>query len=919
MLFLPYSSLSRLTCRIHSSHHERISTPTNVRPTHYDLTIQTDLEERHFKGFETIDLDVLEDTSSITFNSSSLVLHEDGLTITSDALKTEHTQTVKLADVDTAKERASVKLSTPLPKGSKAKLRIGFEAKLTGSMKGYYYSSAPHEGKPRNYTLTQFEPTAARNAFPCWDEPALKATYSITMISREDTVSLSNMPVVSEKPFVEADISESDKGSVGKLVKMKMKTKVEGTTLNKKGWKITTFEKTPVMSSYLVAFANGHFEYLESSYTSPLSGKTRPLRIYATKDIIHQTQFALDVKAKVIPLYEKMFDIEYPLPKLDTLVAHDFDAGAMENWGLITGRTSAFLFDEKTSDLLSKKRVATTQTHECAHMWFGDIVTMNWWTSLWLKEGFATIVGEVISIDQIFPEWRAHSEFTTDDLERALKLDAKRSSHPIDVDCPDANQINQIFDSLSYSKAASVLRMLSEYVGQETFLKGVSIYLKNHLYGNSDPQDLWDGISQAAGVDVGRLINDWLIKIGFPILTVTETSDGIHIRQDRFLSTGDVNDEENQTIWQVPLALLSTSSEGKTSTNHAAVLSQREGDFKLDVSKPWKLNAGRRLSKLGEEAARPGSVFGLEDRVGFVSDAMVLARAGYGKTSAGLDLISHLRGETEHLVWKTIGSELSAIAGVWWEQPKEVTDALKAFRRYLFVPLAGKLGYEYKDTESPDVHELRTLAITQSAISQDESVIRELRARFDHFRATGDESRIPANLQRIIYRIAVQHGGREEYESVKKIVENPNSPTSKLAAMTAMTHAQDKELIEETLAYIETSVKDQDVRSYFSGLASNHTARRRAAEFFKQNYEKLAKRFEGNFSFLYLVQYALDSFSTEKDAQEVEEFFKDKDVSRFSMAYAQTLETIRANSKWLERSRDDVAHWLSKWQKQTHS
>ncbi|CAE6458236.1 unnamed protein product [Rhizoctonia solani] len=905
--------------------------PINVRPTHYDLTIQTDLEALTFKGFETIDLDVVEETSKITFNSSNLALHEDSLSITSDALKTEHTQTVKLAGEDTVKERVTVQLSTPLPKGSKAKLRIGYEAKLTGSMKGYYYSSALHEGKPRNYTLTQFEPTSARSAFPCWDEPAIKATFSITMISREDTVSVSNMPVVSEKPFVDADISESDKkGGVGKLVKMKMKTKVEGADLNKKGWKIIAFEKTPVMSSYLVAFANGHFEFLESSYTSPLSGKTRPLRIYATKDIIHQTQFALDVKAKVVPIYEKMFDIEYPLPKLDTLVAHDFDAGAMENWGLITGRTSALLFDEKTSDLLAKKRVATTQTHECAHMWFGDIVTMNWWTSLWLKEGFATIVGEVVSIDQIFPEWRAHSEFTTDDLESALKLDAKRSSHPVDVDCPDANQINQIFDALSYSKAASVLRMLSEYVGQQTFLKGVSIYLKNHLYGNADPQDLWNGISQAASVDVGKLINDWLLKIGFPVLTVTETNDGIRIRQDRFLSTGDVTDEENQTIWQVPLALLSTGSDGKTSTDHTAVLSRREEVIKVDTSKPWKLNAGRvsvfrtaytpeRLSKLGEEAARPGSVFGLEDRVGLVSDSMVLARAGYGKTSSGLDLISHLRNETEFLVWKAIGSELGAIASVWWEQPKEVVDALKAFRRYLFVPLVEKLGYDYKDTESPDVHELRTLAISQSAISEDESVVRELRARFDHFRTSGDESKIPANLRRIVYRIGVRYGRKEEYQTIKKIVENPTSPTSKLAAMLAMTHVQDKELIEQTLAYIETNVKDQDVRYYFNGFASNHAARRRAAQFFQHNYSKLAKRFEANFSFRYLVEYAFDGFSTEKDAQQIEEFFKDKDISRFSMAYAQTIETIRANAKWLDRSRSDVADWLSEWRKQTHT
>ncbi|KAG8726240.1 Aminopeptidase 2 mitochondrial, partial [Ceratobasidium sp. 428] len=387
---------------------------------------------------------------------------------------------------------------------------MGYEGKLTGSMLGYYYSSAAHEGKPRNYTLTQFEPTAARRAYPCWDEPALKATYSITLISREDTVSLSNMPAISEKPFVESEIKESEKGGVGKLVKMKMKTKVEGGTINKKGWKITSFEKTPPMSSYLVAFANGHFEHLESTYTSPLSGKTRPLRIYATKDIIHQAQFALDVKAKVLPIYEKVFDVEYPLPKLDTLVANDFDAGAMENWGLITGRTSVFLFDEKKSDLLAKKRVATVQSHECAHMWFGDIVTMNWWNSLWLNEGFATIAGEVIIIDKVFPEWRVHSEFITHHLERALELDAQRSSHPIEVDCPDANQINQIFDALSYSKAASMLRMLARYVGEDVFLKGVSIYLKKRLYGNSDPQDLWDGISEAAGVDVGKIMKNWV-------------------------------------------------------------------------------------------------------------------------------------------------------------------------------------------------------------------------------------------------------------------------------------------------------------------------------------------------------------------------------------------------------------------------
>ncbi|KAJ1310324.1 hypothetical protein OPQ81_007063 [Rhizoctonia solani] len=909
---------------------EEYRLPTNVRPTHYDLTIQTDLEALIFKGFVIVDLDILEETSTITFNSSELILHEEGLTVTSDALKTEQTQSVKLTGVDQKSERASVQLTTSLPKNSKAKLRVGYEGKLTGSMLGYYYSSAHHEGKPRNYTLTQFEPTAARRAFPCWDEPALKATYSVTMISREDTVSLSNMPATSEKPFVESEVSASDKGGVGKLVKMKMKTKVEGTTVNKKGWKITTFEKSPPMSSYLVAFANGHFEHLESSYTSPISGKTRPLRIYATKDIIHQAQFALDVKAKVLPIYEKVFDVEYPLPKLDTLVANDFDAGAMENWGLITGRTSVFLFDEKKSDLAAKKRVATVQSHECAHMWFGDIVTMNWWNSLWLNEGFATIAGEVIIIDKVFPEWRVHSEFITHHLERALELDAQRSSHPIEVDCPDANQINQIFDALSYSKAASMLRMLARYVGEDVFLKGVSIYLKKRLYGNSDPKDLWDGISEAAGVDVGKVMKNWVFEIGFPFLTVTETADGIRIRQDRFLSTGDATDAENQTIWHIPLSLLTTGADGKATVDHSIVLSERETEIKVDTSKPWKLNAGTvgvfrtaytpdRLAKLGEEAARSESAFSLEDRVGLVSDAMVLARAGYGKTSGGLSLISRLRDETEHLVWEGIASHLNTIEKVWWEQPTEVFENLKAFRRYLFAPLVKKLGYDFGENDAPDVRQLRTLAITQSATAQDETVIKELRSRFAHFHSTGDDSKIPADLQRVVYRIAVQHGGEEEHEAVKKIAENPPTPSSKIAAMLAMTYAQDKALVEKTLKYMDTSVKDQDIMYYFAGLSGNRASRRRVAEYFKENYDKLFKRFEGNFSLNYLVKYSFESFSTEQDAQDVEKFFKDKDSSKYNLALAQSLDSIRANAKWLERSQHDVAQWMAEWKKSTEA
>ncbi|KAG9007087.1 Aminopeptidase 2 mitochondrial [Tulasnella sp. JGI-2019a] len=744
------------------------------------------------------------------------------------------------------------------------------------------------------------------------------------MISRADTVNLSNMPVVSEKAFVEsADAPEDDGKSIGKLAKM-FSLKSEAASPRPKGWKITKFEKTPLMSTYLVAFANGHFESLESSYKSPLSGKTIPLRMYSTPDIIHQTAFALDVKAKVMPIYEQVFKLEYPLPKLDTLVAHDFDAGAMENWGLITGRTSAFLIDEKKSDLAAKKRVATVVSHECAHLWFGDLVTMAWWDNLWLNEGFATLMGEVIIIDKVFPEWRVDSDFINAHLGRALDLDSVRSSHPIEVPVPDANQINQIFDALSYSKAGSVLRMLAYYVGEETFLKGVAIYLSKRVYGNSVTTDLWEGIGEASGLDIPKMLDNWILKIGFPVVTVKENEASITVRQDRFLSTGDPSEQDNQTIWHIPLSIKTVDGDGKVSVDRAVVLTEREATIKVDTSKPFKLNSGttgvyrvaytpKRITKLGEEAAKAKSAFSLEDRMGLVSDAFILAKAGTSKTSAALSLVNTLRNEKENLVWSTMSSQLGNLKKINWEQSDELRGDIDAFLRHLYKPLVQELGYEYSAQDSPDTIELRTLAISSAAAAKEPSVLAELQSRFKYFQETGDDSKIPADLVKSTYTIAVRHGGRAEYDTIKKVYKNPPTPSAKISAMLAMTATEDPVLIDEMLAFILTDVQIQDTMYFFAGAASNRFARRKLIAFFKENYDKFMKMYEGNFSISYLIKYNFQDLTSDEDAKETAEFFKDKDVSKFNLALAQSLDSIHANAKWLQRSKDDVASWLKEW------
>jgi aminopeptidase 2 len=877
--------------------------PTNVQATHYDVTLKTDLEGLAFQGLVKVSLDVKEETSNIVLNTSDLELGK--ATLYSDSLKEE--QDATFVSFDKTQERTTYQLSNKLPAGSKAELKIAFTGKLTGNMMGYYRSSWEQDGKTKYYALTQFEPTAARRAFPCWDEPLLKATFAVTMISRADTVNLSNMPANSEEALESANVPSD-------------LAEIVATTKNEQ-WKITKFQTTPPMSSYIVAFANGHFDHIETSVVMPLSGKTVPLRVYTTPDVIHQAQFALDVKAAVLPLYEKVFDVEYPLPKLDTLVASDFDAGAMENWGLITGRTTAYLLDPKRADQSAKKRIASIQSHEVAHMWFGNITTMEWWNYLYLNEGFATLMGEVIIPDKVFPEWRVTSEFITEHLDRALALDGKVSSHPIEVDCPDANHINQIFDALSYSKAASVLRMLSNYVGEDKFLKGVSLYLKEKLFANSVTHDLWKGISKSTGLDITQLMENWITKIGYPVLTVKENANSITIRQDRFLETGPSTPEQNETIWNVPLCLASTK-DGKTTVDKTAILQEREKTIELDTSKPFKLNAGttgvyrvlytpERLSKIAEEASKPDSVFTLDDRMGLVQDAFALSQAGFAKLSSSLTLVNLWKAESEYLVWRVIGNSIGDIMSIWWENDA-VVEKLKAFRRALFVPLVEKLGFDYPEKESVDTTLLRTLAVAQAAGAGDENVIKELKSRFRHYLETGDNTKIPADLQNTIFTISVKHGGREEYDFMAKIHDKPKTPSEKLAAIAGMCSTPDPALLEETTQFITNKSRDQDIVYFFAYLAGNFKARRTLTKYVEDQYDGLYKRFEGNFTLGSLIKYSTSFYSSQKDLAAIEAYYKDKDISKYDQSLAQAKDSIRARSAYVERSTEDLTEWLSK-------
>jgi aminopeptidase 2 len=591
--------------------------------------------------------------------------------------------------------------------------------------------------------------------------------------------------------------------------------------------------------------------------------------------------------------------------------------------GLITGRTTAYLVDPKNADLAAKKRIAGTQSHEVAHMWFGNITTMEWWDNLYLNEGFATLMGEKIILDKIHPEWKVDAEFINNHLTGALRLDAKLSSHPIEVVVPDAGQIGQIFDSLSYSKAASVLRMLSKFVGEDKFLKGVSLYLKRHLYSNTVSRNLWEGIGEATGLDIPKIMDNWVSRMGFPVITVTETPTGIKVRQDRFLEDGQAKPEDNKTIWSVPLGLVTASADGQSLIDNTALLETREAEFKLDTTKPFKINAETngvyrvlysptRLAAIASEAAKPNSIFSLSDRIGLVHDAFALGKAGYVELSAALNLVHELRAETEFLVWDSLDTSLTGIIHTWWEDDK-VTQPLKAFRGALCSSLVEKLGLEYSKTDSADITQLRTLAVGGAATVGDAATVKALLKRFSNYIA-GDTSAIPADLLTVTFCTAVEQTGAPAYDAVLKLFENPPTPSVKVAAIRGLTNAVDPALQERTFKLIQTSVRSQDLVYFFRGFAMNPKAINALREFFETNYNSIYTRLETTFAMKFIIQCVYNGFSNEEDRAMAEAFFRDKDIGKYNQALAQALDGISAKAAFIKRSTSDVVTWLEKWE-----
>ncbi|KAL0066491.1 Aminopeptidase 2 mitochondrial [Marasmius tenuissimus] len=480
--------------------------------------------------------------------------------------------------------------------------------------------------------------------------------------------------------------------------------------------------------------------------------------------------------------------------------------------------------------------------------------------------------------------------------------------------------------------------MLAAHVRTERFLKGVSIYLKNHLYGSTTTSDLWEGISDAtgelcvflapsvsvvltrrSGQDIERLMDNWVTKTGFPLLTVTETDGGVKVRQDRLLETGLAVGKDNETIWNVPLAILSVQEDGSTSIDKSLVLDEREKAYPLDTSRPYKLNAGTSgiasftlrsdSRRLLSEISKPNSPFGAEDRLGLITDSLALSKAALMKLSDALTLIDALKHETEYLAWSSMAIALDETVSIWWEHT-EIRDQLNEFRRSLFAPIVERLGYENSSSDSPDVTQLRTCAIEQCVSAGQTNVIDELKSRFKQFMDHGDDSRIPPDLQKAIFIAAVKYGGRPEYDAMKKILESPKTSSARVASIYALSGARDETLIREGLQFLLSGAKKADIAHFFLGYSTNGYARKPMVEFFHNNYDELYEQFIDTYYFKFMIEYGFSSLTSKEDLARDIEFFERKDTSRYSLVLAQSHDSIRARIAYIEHSTGDLTQWL---------
>ena len=850
--------------------------PANVKPTKYRMTLQPDLGSFTFTGEQTIDIDIVVPTARIMLNAAELEISEVTLRRNGALMP------VRSVSMDEESETATLDFGETLAQGL-AQIDMKFTGILNDRLVGFYRSEYQDtQGQTRHLATTQFEATDARRAFPCWDEPAQKAVFDVTLVFDDSLEVVSNTPVMEESRPAP-------------------------------GLRSVRFGETPVMSTYLLAFVVGDIVSVEADAAD---GTT--VGVWTTRGKENQAGFALDTSVKLLGYFNDYFGIPYPLPKLDHIAIPDFAAGAMENWGCVTYRETALLVDPENSSAGTRQRVAEVVAHEMAHMWFGDLVTMEWWDDLWLNESFASWMGTK-AVDWLFPDWEMWTQFVNMDTNRALSLDGLKNSHPIEQEVKNPAEVSQLFDAISYSKGGSVIRMLENFLGPEVFQGGLYRYLKGHEYGNARTQDLWAALEEESGLPVTSIMDSWVKQTGYPVLQIEadRRADGVQVSlsQERFVYDRLLGEEPSPEVWQVPV---SVSAPGVASAS--TVMDTREAVITLPAASPsedwYKVNAGQtgffRVNYSTEDWQRLApAISALElpatDRLGIQNDAYALSRAGLLPVTQFLELAGSYAGETDASVWSDLASNLRDIEQLI--SGEAVHPTYRRFGRELFGPAARRAGWTPLPEDGHLDSLLRSTVLGQSGSYGDEETLAQASDLFRQYLENPEA--VHPDLRGIVFSLAAQAGDRTTYDQLWELEERTSLQEEKIRLLLAMSRFQDVGLLNETLeSSLSARVRSQDTITVVSGVAANPVGRETAWEFVKSNWAEFDRRYGGGgFGLMRLVS-TVNSFTTEEQMADVETFFTDNPAPAAERTIRQALERMRLNIRWLEQNRSALNAWF---------
>ncbi len=729
--------------------------PRSVVPRHYDLRIEPNLDSFEFRGRVVIEATAQERLGEIILNAIEIDLHRV------EVRAADGSSQEAALDYDPGHQRVTLVLGTPVDAGP-LEIHIDYTGIINDNLQGFYRSTYKTiDGTQKMIATTQFEATDARRAFPCWDEPDLKATYQVTLVVPDHMMAVSNSSVVAE--------AATDDGR-----------------------RVVEFAKTMRMSTYLVAFVVGELEA-----TEPVDVDGTPLRIIHVPGKAHLAQFALDVGAFALRYFAEYYGIPYPGDKLDMIAVPDFAWGAMENLGAVTYRETALLVDPAKATQVELARVADVIAHELAHMWFGDLVTMKWWNGIWLNEAFATFM-ELKCIDAYRPDWKRWLAFAAS-RNAAMDTDSLASTRPIEYPVGSPEEANEMFDILTYSKGSAVLRMLEMYLGEDVFRDGIRNYLETHSYANTETADLWAALEKVSGEPVGEIMRGWIFQGGYPRLNVEPDGDGYKIHQEhfRYLGVGDAS-------WEVPALFGGASGGGR-------VLLGDEAAF--DPIDEFRLNRGghgfyrvQYDGSLRERLAQRAAELPGEERYALVSDTWANVLAGDVPAGAFLELATRFKDEQEPEVWGAIIGGLGELNRIVSSDDRP---DLERFIRDLVTPAADRMGWVPADGETDLDRRLRgLLQRTRGVLGDDKSALPEARALFE---ATLGGEAVDGEIAAAALAIVAANGGRQEFDTFVEAFRTAVSPQDEVRYLQAAIAVPEQETAGQLLEMlISGEIRRQD-------------------------------------------------------------------------------------------------------------